>query len=325
VAGFQRSGKHHRLEVRIIQEANGYNGSAHVRKEVLLDEVKLKSSQAVGQFKAVLFLPQMLRVVDGAPDERRHYLNLVLAQVLSHYAEALSDYYKALSQRNALLKQLAERQGDEAQLDYWDNLLAVSGAELVQARIRAVHDLERLAARFHHELTASSEVLRLNYQPAYDPLPQVPGQYLLPVDAPVDRSGISLEQIRQGFKARLAQVRSEEIARGITTLGPHRDELRFLSNRVDLGDFGSRGQVRTAMLALKLAEVAWIKEKTGQDPVLLLDEVLAELDTHRRADLLARLASVDQSLLTTTDLDLFDPAFVRNATLWQVAGGRLIE
>lgn len=325
VAGFQRSGKHHRLEVRIIQESNGYNGSAHVRKEVLLDGVKLKASQAVGQFKAVLFLPQMLRVVDGAPDERRRYLNLALAQVLTHYAEALSDYNKALSQRNALLKQLAERQGDEDQLDYWDNLLAVSGAELIQARIRAVHDLERLAARFHHELTASSEVLRLNYQPAYDPLPQVPGQYLLPVDAPVDRSGITLEQIRQGFKTRLAQVRAEEIARGLTTIGPHRDELRFLSNRVDLGDFGSRGQVRTAMLALKLAEVAWIKEKTGHDPVLLLDEVLAELDTHRRLDLLARLASVDQSLLTTTDLDLFDPAFVRNATLWQVAGGRLVE
>jgi DNA replication and repair protein RecF len=325
VAGFQRAGKHHRLEVRIIQESNGYNGSAHVRKEVLLDEVKLKASQGVGQFKAVLFLPQMLRVVDGAPDERRRYLNLVLAQVLSHYAEASSDYNKALSQRNALLKQLAERQGDEAQLDYWDNLLAASGAELIQARIRAVHDLERLAARFHHELTASSEVLRLNYQPAYDPLPQVPGQYLLPVDAPVDRSGIALEQIRQGFKTRLVQVRSEEIARGLTTIGPHRDELRFLSNRVDLGDFGSRGQVRTAMLALKLAEVAWIKEKTGHDPVLLLDEVLAELDTHRRADLLARLAGVDQSLLTTTDLDLFDPAFVRKATLWQVAGGRLVE
>ena len=325
VAGFQRAGKQHRLEVRIIQEANGFNGSSHVRKEVLLDEVKLKANQAVGQFKAVLFLPQMLRVVDGSPDERRRYLNLVLVQVLNHYAEALSEYNKALTQRNALLKQLAERQGDEAQLDYWDNLLAVSGAELIQARIRAVHDLERLAARFHHELTASSEVLRLNYQPAYDPLPQVPGQYLLPVDAPVDRSGIALEQIRQGFKTRLVQVRADEIARGITTIGPHRDELRFLSNRVDLGDFGSRGQVRTAMLALKLAEVAWIKEKTGHDPVLLLDEVLAELDTHRRADLLARLAAVDQSLLTTTDLDLFDPAFVRNATLWQVVGGRLVE
>lgn len=325
VAGFQRHGKRHRLEVRIIQETNGYNGSPHVRKEVLLDEVKLKASEAVGQFKAVLFLPQMLRVIDGAPEERRRYLNLAIGQVQSRYSAALVEYTRALNQRNALLKQLAERQGDLSQLEYWDDLIVTSGAELIQARIRAVQELERLAARFHKELTASSEILRLNYQPAFDPMPQVPGQYLLPVDAPVDRSSLSLEHIRQGFKEKLTKVRSEEIARGITTLGPHRDELRFLSNRIDLGDFGSRGQVRTAMLALKLAEVAWIKEKTGHDPVLLLDEVLAELDLHRRADLLSRLGDVDQSLLTTTDLDLFDPEYVRKATLWQVVGGRLVE
>jgi DNA replication and repair protein RecF len=325
VAGFEKHGKQHHLEVRIIQETNGYNGSAHVRKEVLLDELKLKINDAVGQFKAVLFLPQMLRIIDGAPDERRRYLNLVLGQVQSHYTSVLSEYGKALTQRNALLKQLAERQGDSDQLDYWDDLLASAGAQIIQARIRAVQDLERLAARFHRELTGSSEILRLSYQPAYDPLPQVPGQYLLPVDTPVDRSNLALETIRQGFKEKLSQVRLEEIARGSTYLGPHRDELRFLSNRIDLGDFGSRGQVRTAVLALKLAEVIWIKEKTGHDPVLLLDEVLAELDTHRRADLLARLSHVDQSLLTTTDLDLFDPEYVHQATLWQVVGGRLIE
>lgn len=323
VAGFQRGEEIHRLEVRIIQETNGYNGSAHVRKEVLLDEVKLKTSEAVGEFKAVLFLPQMLRVIEGAPEERRRYLNLVLGQVQSQYSAALAEYTKGLNQRNALLKQLAERQGDASQLDYWDELIASSGAQLIQARIRAIQELERLAARLHRELTNSSEILRLNYQPAYDPLPQMPGQYLLPVDMPVDRSGLSLESIRQGFREKLAQVRSEDIARGSTALGPHRDELRFLSNRVDLGDFGSRGQVRTAMLALKLAEVIWIKEKTGHDPVLLLDEVLAELDVYRRIDLLSRLATVDQALLTTTDLDLFDPEFVRKATLWQVVGGRL--
>lgn len=324
-AGFESKGKPHRLEVRIIQETNGYNGSAHMRKEVLLDDVKLKVNDAVGKFKAVLFLPQMLRIMDGAPEERRRYLNLVLGQVQSHYSAVLSDYAKVLTQRNALLKQLAERQGDMDQLDYWDDLLVSAGAQIIQARIRAVQELERLAARFHRELTDSSEILRLSYQPAVDPIPQVPGQYLLPVDTPVDRSSLSLEAIRQGFKEKLTRLRLEDIARGSTNLGPHRDELRFLSNRIDLGDFGSRGQVRTAVLALKLAEVAWIKEKTGHDPVLLLDEVLAELDSHRRADLLSRLAQVDQSLLTTTDLDLFDPEYVHQATLWQVMGGRLVE
>ena len=120
---------------------------------------------------------------------------------------------------------------------------------------------------------------------------------------------------------RLAEVRREEIARGVTTIGPHRDELRMLSNGIDLGDFGSRGQVRTALLALKLAEVTWIKNKTGEWPVLLLDEILAELDVQRRADLQAYLLEYEQTMLTTTDLTQFNPAFVEEGTVWQVEQG----
>ena len=107
----------------------------------------------------------------------------------------------------------------------------------------------------------------------------------------------------------------------MTTIGPHRDEMRLLSNGIDLSDFGSRGQVRTALLALKLAEVTWIKNKTGEWPVLLLDEILAELDTQRRADLQTYLLEYEQTLLTTTDLSLFDPAFVEQGTVWQVEQG----
>ena len=323
VADFSRGDKSHRMEVRIIQEANGLNGGAHLRKEVLLDGLKRKSGEAVGQFNAVLFLPQMMGMIEGAPEERRRYLNLALSQVISYYSVALSEYNKALGQRNALLKQLYERQGDPSQLDYWDDQLVTSGAQLIHARIRAVQELERLAARTHRELTHGSEVLRLSYQPAYDPLPQSPGQFALPLDAPVDRSGISQEQIRKGFAESLAKLRSEEIARGVTTIGPHRDELRFLSNGIDLGTYGSRGQARTAILALKIAEVAWMHTKSGHWPVLLLDEVLAELDTQRRLDLLERLTQAEQVLLATTDLDLFAAEFVQKAAVWQVEGGRV--
>jgi DNA replication and repair protein RecF len=111
----------------------------------------------------------------------------------------------------------------------------------------------------------------------------------------------------------------------LTTIGPHRDELHFLSNSIDLGVYGSRGQTRTAMLALKLAEVAWMKARSGQWPVLLLDEVLAELDQDRRADLIERVALGEQIMMTTTDLDLFPPGLVHTATLWQVQAGRLQE
>lgn len=325
VADYQRGLSDHRLEVRIIQEINGTNGGSRLRKEVLADGVKCRMNEAVGRFMAVLFLPQMLSVIEGAPDERRRYLNLTLAQVFPHYAEELSNYSRTLIQRNALLKQLSERLGDPGQLDFWDERLVTHGAQLIHARIHAIQELERLAARVQSELTQGKEMLRLNYYPSYDPLPRSPGQFELPLDAPADRSGYSLEQIQSGFIESLWRLRAEEIARGVTTIGPHRDELRFLSNGIDLGTYGSRGQVRTVMLALKLAEVAWMKGKTGQWPVLLLDEVLAELDTGRRLDLLERLAQAEQVLLTTTDLELFSSDFVSKSTLWHVQQGRLQE
>ena len=323
VAGFEREGSNHRLEVRLIQEPNG--GVLRLRKEILLDGAKQKASDVVGHFNAVLFLPQMLAVIEGAPEERRRYLNLALAQVIPHYSAALSGYNRSLTQRNALLKQLNERGGSPTQLDYWDEQLVAFGAQLLHARIRAVQELERLSARIHAELTRGEEVLRFKYQPAYDPLTPPPGQFSLPFDAPIDRTKFSLAEIQDGFLERLVQLRYDEIARGVTLSGPHRDELRLLSNGIDLGYYGSRGQVRTAIRSLKLAEVAWMKDKTGQWPVLLLDEVLAELDRQRRGDLLARLSESEQSLMTTTDLDLFAPEFVRQAVLWQVRAGRVEE
>lgn len=323
VADYRRGSSEHRLEIRIIREENGVNGGSRMRKEVLVDGVKCRMNEAVGNFIAVLFLPQMLGVIEGAPEERRRYLNLALAQVFPHYAASLTDYARTLIQRNALLKQIGERNGDAGQLDFWDERLATHGAQLIHDRIRAVQDLERLAARVQSELTRGREVLRLNYLPSYDPLPQAPGQFELPLDAPTDRSNYSLEQIRTGFIESLWRLRADMIERGVTTIGPHRDELRFLSNGIDLGTYGSRGQVRTVMLALKLAEVTWMKTKTGQWPVLLLDEVLAELDTDRRTDLLERFADAEQVLLTTTDLDLFSPDFVNTASVWHVHQGRL--
>jgi DNA replication and repair protein RecF len=313
----------HRLEVRIVQEAQAYNGTPRLRKEVLLDGVRYKVHDVVGQFNAVLFLPQTLRIIEGSPEERRRYLNLALAQVWPRYAASLADYSRLLTQRNALLKQLSERGGDLEQLSFWDEQLTQAGAYLIHARIHALQELERLAASYHHELTHGQEVLRLSYEPSYDPLPQPVRQIALPLDAPLDRTGISVGKIQQGFLDGLLRARSEEIARGVTTIGPHRDDLRFLGNGVDLGVYGSRGQARSAVLALKLAEVAWMQAKTGHSPVLLLDEVLAELDQQRRDDLLSHLADSEQTLLTTTDLDLFPTKFVQSSTLWRIEAGNL--
>jgi DNA replication and repair protein RecF len=218
---------------------------------------------------------------------------------------------------------LNERGGNSDQLGVWDEALARLGAQIILWRIQAVQEIERLAARVHHELTRGKEVLRLSYEPAFDPLPQPNGQLNLKMDTAVDRSGLKLEDIRAGFVERLGQLRREEIARGMTTIGPHRDELRFLANSIDLGNYGSRGQIRTALLALKMAEVGWMRERTGEWPVILLDEVMAELDLERRADLLGYLRGQEQVLFTTTDLNLFSPEFARSADIWKVDNGTI--
>lgn len=325
VADYQRGKSKHRLEVRLILEPVGVLNGKRLRKEVLLDGVKRSLSDVIGHFNAVMFVPQMSAVIEGAPEDRRRYLNLALAQAIPGYARALSEYSQALSQRNALLKQLNERGGDPSQMTYWDETLVNSGAQIILWRIQAVQELERFAARAHSNLTRGREVLRLAYDPAYDPLPNPGGQMGLKMDTPVDRSTLKLEEIRAGFMEQLRLLRNEEIARGVTTIGPHRDELRFLANGIDLGDYGSRGQVRTALLGLKMAEAGWMRERTGHQPVILLDEVMAELDGERRADLLKFLETTGQVLFTTTDLALFTPEFVQAAEVWQVQAGTISQ
>jgi DNA replication and repair protein RecF len=323
VADYERGNHPHRLEVRLIQESNGAATTPRFRREFLLDGIKKNANQLVGHFNSVIFLPIMMRIIEGGPEERRRYLNLAICQTSAGYGQALSDYNQGLTQRNALLKQLSERGGDLTQLDPWDEIIARRGSQIILARIMALDELERIVRKVHNRLTGGGEVLRISYQPAFDPLPGNGSQIGLPIDTAVDRSGLSLQQIQAAFSDRLVDIRKEEIARGVTTIGPHRDELRLTANGIDLTSYGSRGQVRTALLSLKLAEVDWMKERTGELPVLLLDEILAELDNKRRSDLLDVVTDCEQAILATNDLALFKPDFIRTADCWQVAGGSI--
>ena len=325
IGEFSRRDGDHRIEVRLIREPNGGNGGTRFRKEVLLDGVKRKLNDVVGWFNAVIFLPQMARIIEEGPSERRRYLDLLISQVSPRYVRHLGDYAQTLSQRNALLKQLSERGGDPGELAVWDGMLARHGAIIMGERIQAIREMEAEAKRIHYNLTHGQEVLRLDYQPAFEPLTQPKAQMALPVKAVADRSGLSSSEIEEGMLAALQEKQREEIARGVTTIGPHRDEMRFLSNQVDLGEFGSRGQGRTALLAMKLAEVAWLRQRTGEWPVLLLDETMSELDTQRRGDLLGALAACDQAILTTTDLAMFEDSFVENHPVWRVNAGMVLR
>jgi len=325
VGEFTRQDGSHTMEVRLIREPNGGNGNTRFRKEVLYDGVKRKMGEVVGRFNAVIFLPQMARIIEEGPSERRRYLDMLISQASSQYVGHLSDYGQVVSQRNALLKQLAERGGDPEQLAVWDGMLARHGALIMFERIKAIREMEDEAKRLHYDLTHGKEVLRLDYQPAYEPLSSPKGQMTLNVSTVADRSGFTMEELEAGLRDTLKELRREEIARGVTTVGPHRDEMRFLSNQIDLGDYGSRGQGRTALLAMKLAEVNWLHQRTGEWPVLLLDEIMSELDIRRRADLLTALAQSEQAILTSTDLSMFEPEFISSHQVWQVAGGMVTQ
>lgn len=331
VGEVRRADRLHRIEIRLILERTSPLDELHLRKEVLINGLKRRALDLAGGLNAVLFLPQDLRVVEGPPGERRRYLDAAISQADPPYASDLHEYSQVVTQRNALLKQLQEaavvsgprREGTDSadRLAYWDERLTGLGASLIRARSLVVSELDRLAAPVHAALSKGAEQLRMDYLPSYDPVPRPEGQLGLPMEALVDRTAIPASDIQASFQEALSRSRAEEISRGMTLLGPHRDDFRLRVNGVDLRAYGSRGQNRTAMLSLKLAEVDWMRQRTGEWPVLLLDEVLAELDVTRRQALLSRVHAADQAVLTSADPAMFTEDFRRRATIWKIENG----
>lgn len=300
------------------------NGSVRLQRQIRIDRKSSRRRDLAGCLNVVLFLPEDTDLVAGSPNKRRRYLDDTLGQIDADYGDALEAYTDTLRKRNALLRHLAEEQGDPAQLDPLDEQLAQTGVIVSQGRRRLVATLSRFSNRIHQELTGGSEWLRLEYCPNFDPArpPALEYQIGLELDQPSDPpAGVDATDLVDAFRSNLQQRRQDEITRGMTLTGPHRDEMRFLADEVDLGTFGSRGQQRTAVLTLKFAQMAWMTETTGESPVLLLDEVMAELDKQRREFLLAQVNGVEQALLTATDPEMFDPQFRESALLLEVAGG----
>jgi DNA replication and repair protein RecF len=323
VGEIQRQDQIQRIEIRIVLEGVGPENNSRLKKEILINGVKRRVGDLAGGFNTVLFLPQDMQVVEGSPGGRRRHLDAALCQADSVYANSLTEYGKVLTQRNALLRQLQERKREEDQLRFWDSQLTEYGAAIIQARAIGLREMESQAVHIHRKLTRERETLRLEYLPSYNPASPPSFQLDLPMETKIDLASFSRETIQEGFRETLRKSRREEIARGMTLIGPHRDDIRFSANGIDLRYYGSRGQNRTAMLSAKLAEVTWLKQRTGEWPVLLLDEVLAELDPNRRDDLLAHVGSVNQAILTTADVTMFADPFQEEATLWKIKAGTL--
>jgi DNA replication and repair protein RecF len=323
VAEVQRQDRIHRIEIRIVLEAINALGEQRLRKEIIINGLKKKVGDLSGQFNAVMFLPQDMHVIEGPPETRRRYLDFTLSQADPTYARTRLDYAKVLSQRNALLKQLQDRRADGDELAFWDERISDLGASLMHARAIALHELEGIVTGIHNELTRSDERLRLEYTPSFNPADSPGSQLGLPIQDILDWRSIPREALRTGLLEALTASRRKEIRRGMTLLGPHRDDIQISVNSINLHLYGSRGQNRTAMLAIKLSEVEWLNQRTGEWPILLLDEVLAELDPHRREDLLARLSSSRQTLLTAADLMMFNEEFQKGATILHIHAGTI--
>ena len=319
-------------EIEIVIEQLGLsNGSERMQKTVRIDRARKRRADLAGKLNVVLFAPQDMDIVAGPPSRRRRYLDDTQSQVDGAYAEAASSYADLLRQRNATLRHLREARGDPGQLAPFEDGLARAGSLVTLRRHSLVRELSTRAGKIQQDLTGGLEWLRLEYVPDV-----VPGDSRV-LSRPPDPGNGARDAVLEGaridamvvsFRGALQRRRNEEIARGVTLVGPHRDELRFVggspnqgTHAVDVGTYGSRGQQRTAVLALKLAELAWIKACTNEAPVLLLDEVLAELDSSRRDLLLSQVDDVDQALLTATDPAMFSDSFRQRAVMWQVGAG----
>jgi DNA replication and repair protein RecF len=306
-----------RLEMAVVGRSSqavspgGEQGpGGHATKSVRVNGLARRLSDAVGQLAAVLFTAHDMEMVVGPPSLRRRFLDIAISQVDGAYLRALQRYAKVLLQRNHLLKRLQDGSARREELAFWDEQLVLEASEIVGARALAVANLAPLAAAAHANLSDGREEMSLVYQPH--------------LGGTIDgdqAASLARQELATTFAQELGRWCEREVRAGATILGPHRDDLLIRLDGVSAAAFASRAQQRTIALALRLAEARLLRQRRGDSPVLLLDDVLSELDTRRRAAVLAAVADYEQVIITATDLDRFSPNFLARAALFRVAEG----
>ena len=277
------------LDLMTVEVSNELSGKKRFKFNGVLQK---KLSEWIGQFNVVFFSPESLTLVKGAPADRRRFIDLLISQIDSVYLNSLQNYQFALKQRNELLKQIRSKQANPDFLDPWDDILIAEGISIIQTRVRMFAQLKAYVQAKHTELTGDREVLELKYQPSPEKIDSAPEQE-------------ATELLRQGLRS----SRSYDILRGMTSVGPHRDDFKLILESQSAGAmyfqeakaFGSQGQQRTIALALKLGELELMRETTGKTPIVLLDDVFSELDGERSSflfNLLGRLNA--QTFITST-------------------------
>jgi len=257
------------------------------RVVVKVNGVLYKSKRELfGRVRTVIFTPDDLQIVKGGPEKRREFLDLYLAQAYPDYREAYLRFYRALYQRNALLRRFKEGVRDLNQLEVWTDRMVEEGSRVILYRRQALAEISPCLNHYHRVMSNEQETLRCIYKDHSDPL-----------------SELDLEPIKAGFWRALRRRNGDELRRGYTLVGPHRDELQiFLNDRWELRVYGSQGQQRTAALALKLAMVDLIAKTQGTAPLLLLDDVFSEFDSERKQEILQLLTAGAQTVISTTEI-----------------------
>lgn len=239
-------------------------------------------AKLVGKLAVVLFSPDDLLLIKGAPGLRRRFLDIELCQISETYLYHLQQYQRALTQRNALLR---TRNVAPGLLAVWNEPLMEHGAQVISRRVAAVRELGVLADEYHQLLSGSKESLQLAYR------------------SEIPLGATTVEDLQAAMAGEFERRYREEIARGVTLVGPHRDDLAVLINQIEARLYGSQGQQRTAVLAMKLAELRYMQQVIGESPVLLLDDVASELDPTRRNYLLQAVDQGIQTFVSCTDIE----------------------
>jgi DNA replication and repair protein RecF len=286
-----------------------------VTREIKVNGLPARAAGLVGQLPVVYFSPADVDLAGGSPSGRRQYLNLANSQASPSHLRALQRYNRVLLQRNQVLRLVRERRQPPAALEPWTEQMVSWGAQILHQRIGMLRDVDRRVPSIFRDLAGSSETLRVVYRSTVceSPSKEVP----------------SVTALEDAFRLRQAQVAAREIEQAVSLVGPHRDDVTFMLDDVDLNTYGSRGQQRLAVLALKLAEAEWMRAAIGEIPVVLLDDVLSELDPQRRAYVLQRVAEPEptrqrQVWITTTELDLsLAEEFLTSAQRFVIESGTL--
>lgn len=277
--------------------------SKQEKKSVRINKVKHpKVGDLVGQLNAVIFSNSDIDMVRGEPSLRRRFLNLEISQISPQYIYSLGRYKRVLDQRNNLLKEINKGQGRSSDLDVWDSQLAQYGADIMSRRAKFVEFIARSAASIYQTLAQDVEPFDIKYKPS------------------IEVSAFDEEpEIRNRFAGILAARRDNDVIRSTTTSGPHRDDLVLTINGMAAREFASQGQQRSAAIAMKLAEIEIMRESAEESPVVLLDDVMAELDETRRGRILEITMGKCQTFITTTTLE--DIGTGNSAGIFEVRSG----